>query len=160
LPARGQTLFHLNIRSAGAQADKSICPTVGAMPRTRTFIAVEVNEDIRSRLVSLQETLGRVAGDVEWVEAENLHVTLLFFGEVDDREVVEVCRIAKEGVAGRAPFTMSVESVNCFGNPKRPRTLWVGIGEGAEELIAIHDALEIPLQDLGYRREERRYQPH
>jgi 2'-5' RNA ligase len=130
------------------------------MPRTRTFIAVELSKDIRARLISLQETLARVAPDVKWVEPENLHVTLLFLGEVDDREVVQVCRVAQDGVAAVAPFTMSIESVSCFGNPKRPRTLWVGVGEGTDELVAIHDALEIPLQDLGYRREERRFTPH
>ena len=55
---------------------------------------------------------------------------------------------------------MSVETVGCFPNPRRPRVLWVGIGEGAQSLCAIHDALEIPLLDLGYRREERKYSPH
>jgi 2'-5' RNA ligase len=39
--------------------------------------------------------------------------------------------------------------------------LWAGIGEGSQELCALHDALEPPLLDLGcYRREERRYTPH
>lgn len=130
------------------------------MPRTRTFIAVELNEDLRDRLVSLQETLGRVVPDVKWVEPENLHVTLLFLGEVDDREIPKVCRVVQDCVGGRPPFSLSVERVGCFGNPRRPRTLWVGVGDGAEPLVAIHDALEVPMQELGYRREERRYQPH
>jgi 2'-5' RNA ligase len=56
---------------------------------------------------------------------------------------------------------MSVETVGCFGNPRRPRTLWVGVGAGTQEVCAIHDALEPPLLDLGcYRREERKYTPH
>jgi 2'-5' RNA ligase len=130
------------------------------MSRTRTFIAVELDEDVRDRLVSLQETLARVVTDVKWVEPENLHVTLLFLGEVDDREIPKVCRLIQAELDGRPPFSLSVEHVGCFGNPRRPRTLWVGVGEGAEELIAIHAALEIPMQELGYRREERRFQPH
>src|SRR5947209_7275794 len=130
------------------------------MSRTRTFIAVELDEEIRDRLVSLQETLGRAVSDVKWVERENLHVTLLFLGEVDDREISKVCRIVQEGLTGRSPFHLAIEHLGCFGNPRRPRTLWVGVGAGADDLIGIHDALEIPLQELGYRREERRYQPH
>ena len=41
------------------------------------------------------------------------------------------------------------------------RTLWVGVGTGAAEVCALHDALEDPLLELGcYRREERAYTPH
>jgi 2'-5' RNA ligase len=130
------------------------------MSRTRTFIAVELDDEVRNRLISLQDSLGRVVNDVKWVERENLHVTLLFLGEVDDREIPRVCRIVQDGLTGRAPFHLSVEHLDCFGNPRHPRTLWVGVGEGADELVAIHDALEIPMQELGYRREERRFQPH
>jgi 2'-5' RNA ligase len=54
-----------------------------------------------------------------------------------------------------------VEAVGCFPNPRRPRTVWAGVGEGGAELVALHDALEPPLLDLGcYRREERQYTPH
>lgn len=130
------------------------------MSRTRTFIAVELDDDIRQRLVSLQESLGRVVTDVKWVEPQNLHVTLLFLGEVDDRELPRVCRVVQDELSERPAFSLSVEHVGCFGNARRPRTLWVGVGEGVEELTEIHDALEIPMQDLGYRREERRFQPH
>lgn len=130
------------------------------MPRTRTFIAVEVNKAIRERLVSLQEKLGATGTEVKWVEPENMHLTLLFLGEVDDREIPKVCRIVSDIAAQHPSFSLRVESVGCFPTPRRPRILWVGVGEGGESLIAVHDQLEIPLQELGYRREERRYKPH
>jgi 2'-5' RNA ligase len=131
------------------------------MARIRTFIGVDIGKDVRSRCVAMQETLSRAGADVKWVEAENLHVTLLFLGEVDDREVADVCR-AVALVAGRhESFSLSVAGVGCFPNPRRPRVVWAGIGEGTEELVAIHDALEPPLMELGcYRREERQYTPH
>jgi 2'-5' RNA ligase len=59
------------------------------------------------------------------------------------------------------PFAMSVEGVGCFGDRRRPRTIWVGVGTGKNELVALHDALEQPLLDLGcYRREDRKFTPH
>jgi RNA 2',3'-cyclic 3'-phosphodiesterase len=130
------------------------------MARTRTFVAVDVSKAIRERLVSMQERLAATGTEVKWVEPENLHVTLLFLGEVDQREIVDVCRIVSDGTSRHAAFTMSVETVGCFPNPRRPRILWVGVGEGSATLVALHDELEIPLQELGYRREERRYTPH
>ena len=131
------------------------------MARLRTFIAVSIDKTIRDHAVALQESLGRSGADVKWVEPENLHVTLLFLGEVEDRALPAVCRVVSDVTAERAPFEMSVERAGCFPNPRRPRTLWVGVGDGLQELVALHDALEQPLLDLGcYRREERQYTPH
>lgn len=130
------------------------------MARIRTFLAVELDEAVRSAIVDLQEELAAVGTEVKWTEPENLHVTLLFLGEVEDREVHRVCRIAETTAAGHAPFRMAVEQIGCFPHERRPRVLWVGIGAGTQELVALHDALEPPLMELGYRREERRYTPH
>jgi 2'-5' RNA ligase len=131
------------------------------MARIRTFIAVDLGKAIRDRVVAMQDALARTGTEVKWVEPENLHVSLLFLGEVDDREIPAVCRVVAECCQAQAPFSMSVETVGCFPNPRRPRVLWVGIGEGTQDLCALHDALEPPLMDLGcYRREERKYTPH
>jgi 2'-5' RNA ligase len=129
--------------------------------RLRTFIAVDIGKSIRDRAVALQEKLARTGTDVKWVEPENLHVTLLFLGEVVDRDVPAVCRAVADCCQEHPAFTLSVELAGCFPNPRRPRILWVGIGEGTQELVALHDALEVPLLELGcYRREDRQYTPH
>jgi RNA 2',3'-cyclic 3'-phosphodiesterase len=131
------------------------------MARLRTFIALPLEKPIRDRLVTLQERLAATGNEVKWVEHANLHVTLLFLGEVDERDVTEVCRAVVAVCQEHEGFPLSVERVGCFPNVRRPRTLWVGIGDGTQEICALHDALEPPLLDLGcYRREERQYTPH
>jgi 2'-5' RNA ligase len=131
------------------------------MARIRTFLAIDLGEEIRGRLIALQEELAAIASDVKWVEPENLHITLLFLGEVEQREVLEICRVAQMAVAELPVFTMSVEGAGCFPNPRRPRTLWVGVGTGSQEVVQVHDAIEAPLLDMGsYRRETRAYVPH
>jgi 2'-5' RNA ligase len=131
------------------------------MARLRTFIAVDLGKAIRDRCVALQQLLARAGTDVKWVEPENLHVSLLFLGEVEDRDVADLCRAAAEVCAAHDPFEMHVETAGCFPNPRRPRVLWVGVGGGMQELVALHDDLEEPLLEQGcYRREERRYKPH
>jgi 2'-5' RNA ligase len=131
------------------------------MSRLRTFIAVDPGPAIRDRLVALQESLARSGSQMKWVEPANLHFTLLFLGEVEDREVPEVCRAVAGCCATVAAFEMTVGKVGCFGNPRRPRTVWAGLSEGGVDLVALHDALELPLLELGcYRREDRPFTPH
>src|SRR3954470_1669640 len=102
------------------------------MSRIRTFLAVELPGGLRSRLVALQETLARAGGDVRWSAPETLHVTLLFLGDVEDRDLHTVCRAVGGVCAKLKPFPITVEGVGCFPSPSRPRTLWAGVKEGAE----------------------------
>jgi 2'-5' RNA ligase len=130
------------------------------MKRTRTFIAVDVTPPIRNKLVALQTDLGRTVSGAKWVEPANIHLTLVFLGEVDDREIPTVCRAAEEAAAQRTPISATIRGVGCFPHLRRPRVVWAGIDQGGQELIALHDALETLLEQLGYRREDRRYTPH
>jgi RNA 2',3'-cyclic 3'-phosphodiesterase len=131
------------------------------MARLRTFVAVGLDESLRDRLVALQEKLAATGSQVKWVEPENLHVTLLFLGEVGDVELLTVCRAVEASAAGVEPFVLEAVGVGCFPNPRRPRTLWVGVGEGRQELVDLHDSLEEALSRLGcYRREGREFTPH
>jgi 2'-5' RNA ligase len=131
------------------------------MARLRTFIAIELGESIRDRCLALQDSLARADDEVKWVGEGNLHLTLLFLGEVEDRELPALCKAVADCCAERDAFRLAVESVGCFPNARRPRVVWVGVGEGSAEVCALHDALEPPLLELGcYRREDRPYTPH
>jgi len=130
------------------------------MSRIRTFIAVDLDKTVRNKTIALQEALKETGTDVKWVEPENLHVSLLFLDEVDEREVVEVCRIVAETAKEHSSFMMSVETAGCFPNSRRPRVVWVGVGAGMQSLCAIHDDLETAFLNLGFRREDRKYSPH
>ncbi len=127
----------------------------------RTFIAVPLEERVRGKVVALQEELAQAGTEVKWVEPENLHVTLLFLGEVNLRDSVEVCRAVRGVTAELSPFAMEVSGVGCFPNLRRPRTIWAGVAGGQDELVQLHDLVENELLQLGgYRREERGYTPH
>ncbi len=131
------------------------------MARVRTFIALDTGQAIRDRMTAFQGNLARTGADVKWVEAANLHVTLLFLGEVDSRDLIDVCRAVTEVAAKKTSFEIAVTGAGCFPNMRRPRVVWLGIGKGTEEVRALHDNLEKPLLELGcYRREERQFTPH
>jgi 2'-5' RNA ligase len=129
--------------------------------RLRTFIAVALDKFTHDRLVGLQERLAATGVPVKWVEPENLHITLLFLGEVDARETPAVCKAVKQIARQTRPFAITLAGAGAFPTPRRPRTLIVHVTEGGPELSALHGALEAPLLELGcYRREDRPFKPH
>ena len=131
------------------------------MARIRTFLALDPGKLLRDRVQNLQDELAEQGASVKWVEAANLHLTLLFLGEVEDRDLAAICRATSKVADKIEPFTLTLEGVGCFPNMRRPRVLWVGVGEGNEAVTALHAALEAPLLEMGcYRRESRPYTPH
>ena len=131
------------------------------MARIRTFLAIDLGKSIRENLVHLKEDLGPLLPEVNWVEPESIHLTLLFLGEVNDRELLPVCRATQKAAQKTPSFTLSLAGMGCFPNLRRPRVLWIDIDKGRDALIGLHAELETPLMELGcYRREERLYTPH
>ncbi len=131
------------------------------MGRVRTFIGVEVGEGIRANAEALQQALAKTGADVNWVPRDNFHVTLLFLGEVDDRDLASLCRAVADTVAGEPPFGLRVSGVGAFPNARRPKVVWAGLADGSVELVRLHGLLEGPLSELGcYRKEDRAYTPH
>lgn len=131
------------------------------MGKTRTFIGVDIGDAIRSSTAALIKELAKTGAAVKWVTPESMHVTLLFLGEVDDRELHAVCKAVKEVAAGEPPFPLRVSGLGAFPTARRPKILWAGITDGAEPLRRLYAALEERMLDLGcYRKEERGYTPH
>jgi len=131
------------------------------MPRHRTFIAIDPGKSIRERLIALQNTLAATGAQVRWVEPTNLHLTLMFLGEVEQREGLSICQACSRICKKHSAFEMTVATLGSFPNPRRPRTLWAGVTTGAEEVLALHHDLEATLLEMGcYRREDRRFTPH
>ena len=130
------------------------------MAKTRTFVAIDASPDVREHAQSLAKQLKPHAGDLRWVAPEGLHYTLAFLGDLTDQEVAEVCSQVGQVAAHAVPFALQAAGVGAFPDLDRPRTLWIGAGQGEAQLIALQEKLERTLADLGYRGENRRYVPH
>src|SRR5207249_6674648 len=95
--------------------------------RLRTFIAVGIDRFSRDRLAGLQQRLAESVTGVKWAAPDNWHLTLLFLGEVDERDVVAVCRAVGSVCQNVPAFSMTVAGTGAFPTPRRPRTLIVHV---------------------------------
>lgn len=131
------------------------------MERFRTFVAVEIDQEIKKRFGDLQEILKRAGGDVRWVEAENIHITLKFLGYIDELNLPLVNDIIKEAVADIVPFRVEFKGVGAFPRPERPRVLTVAVNDTSGSLSRINARLEEEFsKKLGIEKEDRVYSPH
>lgn len=126
----------------------------------RTFVAVEMSPDVRSRAGELIEELRAAPVKVKWVDPKNMHLTLKFLGDVDAREIPRVCEKVIEAAAEVAPFELEIAGAGAFPHAGRPSTVWLGVTKGTEEIIALQELVEAGLAELGFRAESRRFEPH
>ena len=120
------------------------------MPKTRTFIAIEAADQAHGAAMSVIDRLRSATEGMKWVDAEKLHFTLQFLGDLDDREMAEVCMRTVRVAARHAPFELEVRGVGAFPSIQKPRTVWLGAGQGADQFIALHADIERALADLGH----------
>ncbi|MFZ0034058.1 MAG: RNA 2',3'-cyclic phosphodiesterase [Sedimentisphaerales bacterium] len=129
----------------------------------RCFIAVDINEKIRSALGDLQKRLQNGVdvkrSDLKWVDPRNIHLTLKFLGEIKDAKVVEVCNIVKAVADRHKSFELDVESVGHFGG-KIAKVLWVGTGKGGGNLLELQEDVEKSLALAGWPQETREFAGH
>ena len=129
--------------------------------RVRTFVAIELPPEVRNRACQLIESLRRSSeASVRWVTPDQLHWTLKFLGDVDLLEIPEICRRLTQAVAPLAPFDVGARGAGAFPDVLHPRTVWIGMREGLDAMISLHQAIENVLADLGFRQEQRRFRPH
>ncbi|MBI2479192.1 MAG: hypothetical protein HYV60_11330, partial [Planctomycetia bacterium] len=74
------------------------------MARIRTFIAVETSPIVRRRAADLQAKLRESQVKATWTDAEKMHVTLQFLGDVEDTLIPEVCERVASAAAPFTPF--------------------------------------------------------
>ena len=130
------------------------------MAKTRTFLGIAPSEGVAESAQRLVSRLRAIADNVKWVEPKNLHWTLHFLGELTDQELYEVCQAVENAAEQQSPFTLNASGVGAFPKVEKPRTVWLGATEGAEQMIGLHDALKTQLEPLGFRGENRRFVPH
>jgi len=130
------------------------------MKKLRAFLAVPISAELRNAISKQVQQLATVSPAVRWTDPDGLHITLKFFGEIEELETVEISRCVQRVTAEHAAFEVDVAGFGAFPAIDRPRTLWAGIQQGSDQLSALQADLENALSDLGYKAETRRYHPH
>ncbi len=131
------------------------------MPRTsRTFIGITVPKARAIKLQRLQTLIAPEVPTARWTPFEQFHLTLAFLGDVDERDLTEVCNAVAEVAQGFDPFDLSIMGLGVFPDLSKPRVLWAGLeGEGLEPLYQLRQAICAAMVEVGYAPEPK-FQAH
>ena len=126
----------------------------------RAFIAIELPENVRSKLREVQEQLREYRIKISWTRPENIHLTLKFLGDTKNEIFESLCGVIEEAANTCSPMKLYSQAIGVFPSVKRPRVLWTGIAGQTEALSKLQETLDIGLFRLGFPRETRSFRGH
>jgi RNA 2',3'-cyclic 3'-phosphodiesterase len=126
----------------------------------RAFVAVILDEGVRSAVAATIERLRPLGSAVAWVPPRNLHVTLHFLGDQSEERLADAEAALADAAAGSAPLDVTFHGIGAFPGLERPRILWVGLAHGALEVRRLQARVTDALAVRGFGKEERAWHPH
>ena len=130
------------------------------MESVRAFIAIALPPEI---CLALSDCISRIKqhhGDIKWVRTEGLHITLKFLGDIQPGRVEEIASSLSQIGSACPAFEISIEGAGAFPGMQRPRIIWTGIRQGAEELIRLASQIDGAMETFGFEPEGRPFKPH
>ena len=122
----------------------------------RTFISVDVpvTEELRSVLESLKKMDG-----VRVTPENQLHLTLKFLGDTDEKKVEKLCSELRRSLEGTGPFDVVIQGAGAFPDQRNPRVLWLGVKD-PEKLVDAADIMDSTVKGLRIKADDKKFSPH
>ena len=126
----------------------------------RTFIAIEIPEEIKQRLSEAQSLLKNSGAEAIWTRPEGIHLTLKFLGEVSNTIVAGITAALAPAMEESRGFRLTFSGAGVFPHTRNPRVAWIGVGGELDKLRELQNLVEEQTVRLGCKREDRIFQPH
>lgn len=127
----------------------------------RAFIAVEIPQPIKTKITTQTLELRQQVGhSVRWSDAENIHITLKFLGDVSREQVDVISSALKSQVKEYTLFELTLDGLGVFPNLRHPRIVWVGLNDPKRQLTRLQQGLEGAIVSLGHAPETKPFSPH
>ena len=128
----------------------------------RLFCAFELPATLRQSIDKHAQRVRDAVPDAaaSWSRPENIHLTMKFFGNVDQARGPVISAAAARVVKEFSPIQIEAGKTGVFPRPSRPQVLWIGIDDPSGALLKLHRRLEDELAREGFAKEDRAFRPH
>ena len=121
-------------------------------------MGIRIPKEISKKVVDFQNEIKKLGIDAKFVESENLHINLKFFGSKTDEQIEDIKKIIANVSKNVNQFELSLKNIGVFPSEKFIRVLWIGVEP--EKLKELYNKLEENFKSIGIENENRPFKPH
>lgn len=127
------------------------------MKRLFAAVKIEPGAEFLSNYRKLKQELAHE--QIKWVEDHNIHVTLKFFGETEERKIPGISALLGKRASGTASFDLRLSGLGIFGSSYAPRVIWAGI-EPYSGVSTLMREIHADLAAIGFEPDRQNPVPH
>src|SRR5687767_3380686 len=107
--------------------------------KLRLFAGITAPDSWKRALVELRREIEPRFSErfARWTAENNIHLTLRFFGSVDEAEVPKIFEALQKAALTTEVFAVQPGMIGCFPNASRPRIVWLGLKGETESLVKL-----------------------
>jgi len=122
----------------------------------RCFIAIAVPEELKEKILEVQNKLKQAGANLKLVERENLHFTVKFLGEIEENQIKEV----KEFLASleEKSFEISIKGLGVFPTEDYIKVVWLGVEKNQDVFLNLIKKINKNLDKI--RKEKKELNTH
>lgn len=125
----------------------------------RLFAALKIHPDVEF-LEKFRELKHELRHEqIKWVEDHNIHVTLKFFGETEERKIPGIGSVLRKRATTTPSIDLNLSGLGIFGSSYAPKVIWVGI-EPYAELSVLMKNIHGDLKTIGFDPDRQNLVPH
>lgn len=127
----------------------------------RLFVSIDLPDELTDEVRALQEEFSGASG-LNFTDPGQVHVTLKFLGDVSRGQLPRVKNALRRAIskAGVEPFEASFEGLGVFPGLGYIDIVWLGVGDGSEQMTELHEGIEREVTRLGFDPEDHDFTPH
>ena len=128
--------------------------------KIRTFIAIDIPEDIKNKIFEVERKLMQTGANAKWENKEKFHITLKFLGDVEENMIDKIHKTLENALSEFNQFEVQYEGVGCFPGLSKPRVIWVGCKDETGKLNSLRNIVEDEMVKLGFKPEDKEFNAH
>jgi len=128
--------------------------------KIRSFIAINLSKIVKNKIIEIEKEMKMTMTNskVSWVKEENLHITLRFLGNIENKKLELLSKVMDRFIQDYNSFSIKFSKIGAFPGLRKPRVLWVG-GETPKLLKDLYFAFNKELEAIGFP-EDKPFLPH
>ncbi|MCC7553942.1 MAG: RNA 2',3'-cyclic phosphodiesterase [Methanobacteriaceae archaeon] len=124
----------------------------------RSFLAIEIDENLKKSILNLQNEFKKINTNIKFVNPENMHLTLKFFGDISLDCSKKIALKIEDIIKNYNSFELELENIGSFPNKNYIKVIWIGFNEN-KTLSNLQKELDNEFYKLKFKK-ERNYTSH